>query len=1241
MSASMPRRGSSAFVRSLRGSFVVLLALIGSHIQFSGAAWAQVVRPFDERAGFNVRGDIEMVGNVLLTCASGGSPSCTDVQGGSSNGHNGDRTMNYVNIDPGAGFDNSSSADLTLPAGATVLYAGLYWGGRAGPSDTDRGVIQLSEPGATGYQPINADELDTITSQGDSSRRPYLASADVTPIVQAAGDGTYFVGDLTTSDGSGDSLGLYGGWSLIVLYEDVNEPFRRLSLFDGAAVVSGANDVSIAVSGLLTPQTGAFDTFMGAMVWEGDGSITGDRFLLDGNVVSDALNPATNFWNSSMTRLGTRFSAKNPDYVNQMAIDLDYSDASGILANGATTTELEFTTSGDVYFPHAVTFATDLFVPDLVTTFEKTAVDFNGGELLPGDIIEYTITYENTGQDGATVVVLTDPIPTFTSYVTSSLEVLSNAGSGPTGPQTDVAGDDVAEFDSGNNRAVFRLGDGADQNDGGLVLPGEVVSVRFQVQVDDDPGVSGQTIVNTATIEYGSQTIPGMQFAGDAGAEMTAVDLADLSLSKSVDASAPLIGDNVIFTLAVTNDGPADATSVEVTDLLPSGYAFVAATPSQGSYDDGSGLWAVGDLDAAANAMLQIEATVLEIGDYLNTASVSGDQVDPDEANNEDEEDSDPVAQAALVLEKVASPGSYGGVGETIGYSFAVENTGNVTLFDVEVNDPLLGGAVACTPDTLVPGATASCGPVSHTVTQADIDNGQIVNTAGASAVDRNLTAVSDQDTSIVEGPEHAPGLTTDKAVTDMPDPVGAGAGIEYTITVTNTGNVTLDPVVVNDDLITPDTTICNGVAPGGTCVLTGIYLLGQADVDEGMVTNTATGTGTPPSGDPVVEDDEHSVPLSQAPGLELVKSADPDSYNEVGDVIDYRFTAENTGNVTLTGVAVDDPLLGGAVACVPDTLAPDETATCGPVSYAVTQEDVDKGNIVNNATASAVDPADNPVEDAAELEVSGSVAAPALDVVKTLTDAPDPIIVGSILEYTVTVTNTGNVTLDPVVVEDTLITPSDMTCSDVAPGGTCVLIGSYTVTQQDVNDGRIDNTGTAAGTPPSTPQNPDPDPVVGDDEVTTSIDGEVALELVKSADPASYSQAGDTIDFSFTVQNTGSVSLTGVSVDDPMLGGSVACVPDTLAPGAQANCGPIPYTVALDDMGNGGIVNTATASGTMPDDIVVTTDAEVTVRHALDDVPVRDAEPIPGLGRLGETLLVLMMLLAGGIAVSRRNTPV
>ena len=85
----------------------------------------------------------------------------------------------------------------------------------------------------------------------------------------------------------------------------------------------------------------------------------------------------------------------------------------------------------------------------------------------------------------------------------------------------------------------------------------------------------------------------------------------DLSLAKTVDIATPDVGSNVVFTIEVTNDGPSDATGVEVTDQLPTGYTFKS---SDGAYVSGTGIWTIGDLANTATATLNITAKVNATG---------------------------------------------------------------------------------------------------------------------------------------------------------------------------------------------------------------------------------------------------------------------------------------------------------------------------------------------------------------------------------------------------------------------------------------------------------------------------------------------------------------------------------------------------------------------------------------------------------------------------------------------------
>ena len=103
------------------------------------------------------------------------------------------------------------------------------------------------------------------------------------------------------------------------------------------------------------------------------------------------------------------------------------------------------------------------------------------------------------------------------------------------------------------------------------------------------------------------------------------------------------------------------------------------------------------------------------------------------------------------------------------------------------------------------------------------------------------------------------------------------------------------------------------------TCTAT--YTLTQADVDAGHVANTATVTGTPPTGAPVSATDSTDTPILAGPAITLDKVAGAPSGTIAGSTIDYTFIVTNIGNVTLTAVAVTDPMV--AVTCPDTTLAP------------------------------------------------------------------------------------------------------------------------------------------------------------------------------------------------------------------------------------------------------------------------------------------------------------------------------
>lgn len=108
----------------------------------------------------------------------------------------------------------------------------------------------------------------------------------------------------------------------------------------------------------------------------------------------------------------------------------------------------------------------------------------------------------------------------------------------------------------------------------------------------------------------------------------------DLSIIKTVDKMTPFMGRTVVFTLVADNNGPLNATGVEVSDPLQNGYTYVSSNATSGSYDPATGVWTIGTFNNGASATLSITATVLTEGNYVNTAIIYGNEVDLNMVNN-------------------------------------------------------------------------------------------------------------------------------------------------------------------------------------------------------------------------------------------------------------------------------------------------------------------------------------------------------------------------------------------------------------------------------------------------------------------------------------------------------------------------------------------------------------------------------------------------------------------------------
>ena len=149
-----------------------------------------------------------------------------------------------------------------------------------------------------------------------------------------------------------------------------------------------------------------------------------------------------------------------------------------------------------------------------------------------------------------------------------------------------------------------------------------------------DPIITGSTLAMAGTY-YLTVTQNGCTSApGSVQVVVNNCSGPDLTITKTVDNTHPMVGGTVVFTIVVSNNGPGDASGVVVTDILPSGYTYVGQNATIGAYNSLTGLWTIGNLIDGGTETLTITVTVNASGNYLNTATIEGGSTDPNTLNN-------------------------------------------------------------------------------------------------------------------------------------------------------------------------------------------------------------------------------------------------------------------------------------------------------------------------------------------------------------------------------------------------------------------------------------------------------------------------------------------------------------------------------------------------------------------------------------------------------------------------------
>ncbi len=637
----------------------------------------------------NLRGGVGTAGNTLETCPDNlaaarkrhAKPSAVRAGEPCLNADNNDKNMQYVNVDPGSGRFNSSSATLTVPAGARVVRAFLYWGADLsrgvsrpanGPSDDAPGgaspatnslyTTALMRAGGASYATIDAtaagrngrwDYIQSWYQQpGQSPGWAYQVRADVTSEIDAGlaalapstRAGTESLPVTVANVQAGRGYNRYAGWNLVVVWQTPTGAWRNITLFDGFDFVQVQGGQQLVVgpldfTGFQTPKSGNVDAQVTVWATEGDRAITGDYLSLGGlsstcnglKTQSDNAHPANNFFNSKISSGGVTVGGRTPGYDNQLGFDLaSLSVPEGTIPNGATGASVCLGTVGDTYFFGGIAFSTLIRAPNL--QISKVADHTHAN---PGDVVTYTTAVTNpstrdpsdplfgTPVDAATNLVVADALPSGLDFVGFTVN--------PGGACSYTAA----------TRAIRCVG--------GTLAPDATFSYAYQARVEGTAqGSSAASLVNTACYQSNSQDQPDVLYNGCDDASVLVPPApplpADLGVVKTVSDDVVAPGATLTWHVVAINYGPAVSTGFVLADELPPGVAFVSATASARLACVTPAVGASGAITCTAPSVpaapapgssptLTIAATVPTTtadGTVLtNIATVSGDQTEP------------------------------------------------------------------------------------------------------------------------------------------------------------------------------------------------------------------------------------------------------------------------------------------------------------------------------------------------------------------------------------------------------------------------------------------------------------------------------------------------------------------------------------------------------------------------------------------------------------------------------------
>ncbi|MEM3154538.1 MAG: PT domain-containing protein [Candidatus Woesearchaeota archaeon] len=598
--------------------------------------------------------------------------------------------------------------------------------------------------------------------------------------------------------------------------------------------------------------------------------------------------------------------------------------------------------------------------------------------------------------------------------------------------------------------------------------------VGFSVRVNESL-TNGTVINNSANVTYFS--FSGVNNTGNASANTTVRGI-PVTVTIKNDSPDPVAkGALLNYTIFINNTGDEIAYNVTLVDTYPPNVTFVSSSPSPTS---GNGTWSLGNLTPNQSTTVNITvrvSTILTNGTTItNLANATFANLSGVNASASDTETTTVIGIPQIFADKSDTPDPVVR-GQTLNYTILVNNTGDEIAYNVTLVEMYPGNVsfVTSSPAPTSGNNTFSLGNLSpnqsttvniSVIVGSGVLNGSVlvnfVNVTFTNLSGQNASVNDTELTTVIGFPE----VFANKL--DSPDPVVNGTTLSYQILITNTGDEIAYNVTVFDlypisgvtfNGSTPSPNVSNntwflGALLNGSSVTINITV--NVSASNGTVLNNSfNATFANFSGTNLTITNSTTTIVQGVPFLVSIKSDTPDPVVR-GQMLNYTILVNNTGDEVAYNVTLVETYPGNVsfVSSLPAPTSGNNTFSLGNLSpnqsvlvniSVMVGVTVLNGTVLTNFVNATFSNLSGQNASASDTESTTVIGFGVVNVTKTA--SPSPVTSGSLLSYTITVTNSGDeIAYNVTVVEDYPVNVSFVSSSPAPDvGNNTFLLGNLT----------------------------------------------------------------------------------------------------------------------------------------------------------------------------------------------------